>query len=148
MNSDFRDLLQAFEDQGVKYLVVGGYAAIHYSQPRYTKDIDLWVEPSLENAKKVLQAFYDFGLPVEGFDVQDLAQEGFQFFVGCPPCAFDFLTSVPGLNFEASWHRRTGSQEDDLTIWYLSKEDLIISKKVANRDQDLKDIDEIRRADS
>jgi hypothetical protein len=51
MNSDFKELLQVFADHEVRYLVVGGYAAIHYSQPRYTKDLDLWIEPTMENAR-------------------------------------------------------------------------------------------------
>ena len=61
MNSDFRELLQTFNDHGVRYLVVDGYAVIHHSQPRYTKVLDLWVEPTKDNARRVAQAFLEFG---------------------------------------------------------------------------------------
>jgi hypothetical protein len=64
MNSDFSELLQCFIKHRVRYLVVGGYAVIHYAQPRFTKDLDLWVEPSLANSRKVAAAFYEFGIPL------------------------------------------------------------------------------------
>jgi len=97
---------------------------------------------------KTLGAFLIFGLPFEGFSIEDMAETGFQFFVGCPPCAFDFLTSILGLEFQSAWKNRVASYEDEIPIWYLSKEDLITAKKAVARNQDLKDIDEIRRADS
>lgn len=148
MNSDFKELLQVFADLEVKYLIVDGYAAIHYSQPRYTKDLDLWVEPSMENAKKIAKAFSIFGLPMEGFTIDDLADTGFQFFVGLPPCALDFLTSIKALEFDSAWENRVTSKEADIPVWYLSKADLITAKKAVGRDQDLKDIEEITRAES
>lgn len=148
MNSDFKELLQVFNENGVKYLIVGGYAAIHYSQPRYTKDLDLWIEPSMQNAKKIAKSFHTFGLPFEGFTIEDLADTGFQFFVGCPPCAFDFLTSILSLEFPSAWKNRVASDEDGIPVWYVSKNDLITAKRAVARDQDLKDIEEIHRADS
>ena len=147
MNSDFKELLQVFNDHSVKYLIVGGYAAVHYSQPRYTKGLDLWIEPSIENARRIAKAFHTFGLPIEGFTIEDMADTGFQFFVGCPPCAFDFLTSILGLEFQPAWENRVASDEDGIPVWYLGKDDLIVAKKAVSRDQDLKDIEEIRRAD-
>lgn len=148
MNSDFKELLRVFSDHEDKYLIVGGYAAIQYSQPRYTKDLDLWIEPSSENARKIAKAFHVFGLPIEGFTIEDMADTGFQFFVGCQPCAFDFLTSILGLEFSSAWEKRVTSYEDGIPVWYVSKEDLIVAKKAVAREQDLKDIAEILRADS
>lgn len=116
MNSDFKELLQVFADLEVRYLVVGGYAAIHYSQPRYTKHLDLWIEPTMENARKIAKAFLDFGLPMEGFTIDDMADTGFQFFVGCPPCALDFLTSIKGLEFQPAWENRVSSEEDGIPV--------------------------------
>ncbi len=146
MNSDFKELLQVFADLEVRYLIVGGYAAIHYSQPRYTKDLDLWIEPTMGNARKIARAFLIFGLPMEGFTIDDMADTGFQFFVGCPPCAFDFLTSIKGLEFESAWENRVLSDEDGIPVWYASKNDIITAKKAVAREQDLKDIEEIQRA--
>ena len=148
MNSDFKELLQKFNEHKVEYMIVGGYAAIHYSQPRYTKDLDIWVRPARDNARRIAKAFAEFGLPMHNFTLDDLANEGFQFFVGVSPVAFDFLTTITGLQFDTAWENREPSDQDGISIWYVSKEDLITAKKAVGRDQDLHDIDEINRADS
>ena len=148
MNSDFRDLLRSLHECEVRYLVAGGYAVIHHSQPRYTKDIDIWLEPSAENARKLMRAFLQFGIPMIGVTEADFAQPGTQFNLGVPPCAVDLLTTIPGLEFEAAWANRVISEENDFPIYYLGKADLIKAKKKAGRPQDLADLDELRRADS
>jgi hypothetical protein len=148
MNSDFKELLQKFNDHEVEYMVVGGYAAIHYSQPRYTKDLDIWIRPSDENAVRVAKAFAEFGIPIIDFTIEDLAEKGFQFFVGVSPVAFDFLTTIKGLEFDEAWENREMSDQEGFPICYVGKNDLITAKKAVGRDRDLHDIEEIHRADS
>lgn len=148
MNSDFKDLLRILGEEGVRFLVVGGYAVIHHSQPRYTKDIDIWIEPSAPNAGLLMKAFQSFGLPMIDLNESDFAEAGTQYSVGVPPCEIDFLTSVPGLQFAECWDNRVVSQEGDFPIPYLGKTDLITAKQVAGRPQDLADLDELRRAES
>jgi len=148
MNSDFRDLLRSLHEYEVRYLVAGGYAVIHHSQPRYTKDIDIWLEPSAENARKLMRAFLKFGIPMIGVTEADFASPGTQFNLGVPPCAVDLLTTIPGLEFEVAWANRVISEENDFPIYYLGKADLIKAKKKAGRPQDLADLDELRRAGS
>lgn len=148
MNSDFKELLQVFSEHKVEYMVVGGYAAIHYSQPRYTKDLDIWIRPSEDNAIRIAQAFAEFGLPMHEFTLEDLAEEGFQFFVGVSPVAFDFLTTIKGLVFDEAWGNREKSDQEGFPIWYVGKADLITAKKAVGREQDLHDIDEMNRAGS
>ena len=148
MNSDFKELLQIFNAHEVEYMIIGGYAAIHYSQPRYTKDLDLWVRPTMENARRIAHAFVEFGLPMHNFTIDDLAHEGFQFFVGVSPVAFDFLTTIMGLEFDKAWENREESEEYGIPVLYLGKADLITAKKAVGREQDLHDIEEIYRADS
>ena len=147
MNSDFRDLLRVFAEHEVRYLVVGGYAAMLYSQPRFTKDIDLWLEPSPENSVRVLRSFAEFGLPLIDVERSDFENEGLQYMVGRSPVLFDFLTSVPGLEFEACWENRNIDGGEGFEISYLSKEALIAAKQNAGRPVDLQDLEEIRRAD-
>jgi hypothetical protein len=125
----------------------GGYAVIHHSQPRYTKEIDIWLEPTAENARKLMRAFRIFGIPMIGVRQEDFATPGTQFNLGVPPCEIDFLTTIPGLDFDSAWPNRVVSEEDDFPIYYLGKADLIIAKQTAGRLQDLADIEEIRRAD-
>ena len=99
MNSDFRELLQCFAKHRVRYLVVDGYAVIHYAQPRYTKDLDLWIEPSAANARKIATAFREFGIPLLEITDADLALLGTQFMLGRSPVMLSFLTSIPPLEF-------------------------------------------------
>ncbi len=147
MNSDFSDLLRLFDQHKIRYLIVGGYAAMLYSQPRFTKDLDIWLEPSAENAAKVVRAFHHFGMPLIDVTQADFEQESFQYMVGRAPVLFDFLTSLPGLSFASCWHHHTVDTEEGFDVHYLSKEALIKAKTLAGRIQDLADLDEIRRAD-
>jgi hypothetical protein len=148
MNSDFKDLLRSLHECDVRYLVAGGYAVIHHSQPRYTKDIDIWLEPTSENARKLMRAFRVFGIPMVGVTEEDFATPGTQFNLGVAPCEIDFLTTIPGLEFESAWSNQVISSENDFPIYYLGKADLIRAKQTAGRLQDLADIDELRRADA
>jgi hypothetical protein len=102
MNSDFRDALRALLESGARFLVVGGYAVIHYTQPRYTKDLDIWIEPSPANARAVARGLGEFGIPDLGITLADLAQPG----TGLPPNAIDFITTCSDSNFEKCWERR------------------------------------------
>jgi hypothetical protein len=146
MNSDFKDLLRVFVEEDVRFLVVGGYAVIHYAQPRYTKDLDLWIEPTKDNARKLMRAFHRFGLPLVDLEESDFAVPGTQFSVGVAPCEVDLLTSLPGLEFPSCWENREFSDQDGLAIPYLGKADLVTAKRIAGRPQDLADLEELIRA--
>ncbi len=146
MNSDFKDLLQILNEEQVEYLIVGGYAVIYHSQPRFTKDLDVWLRPSKENARRVAKAFYRFGIPFINVTIEDFADTGLQYAVGNEPCMIDFLTSIPGLNFDECWESKIEAIDKTLKILFLNKQDLIKSKQVAGRLQDLADIEELNRA--
>ena len=145
MNSDFKDLLQMLSDEEVEYLVVGGYAVIYHAQPRSTKDLDIWLNPTKENAQRVGRVFQKFGIPLIDVTLDDFANEGLQYAIGMPPSMIDFLTSIPGLKFQPCWEKRIQASNDEIDILFLSKQDLITAKKTAGRPQDLADIDELNR---
>ena len=94
MNSDFKELFQALNAQGVEYLIVGGYAVIFHTEPRFTKDLDIWIKPDPENAGKLMASFRQFGLPLVDIDESDFAVAGTQYMIGVPPVALDFLTTT------------------------------------------------------
>lgn len=148
MNSDFKDLLRLFAAHEVRYLVVGGYAVSHHAQPRFTKHLDLWIEPNRENAARVAAALHEFGIPLIEVTESDFAQEGLQFAVGMPPTQLDFLTTVPGLCFSDCWPNRNLVDIDGISVSYLSKPALITAKQTAGRAQDLADVEELQRADA
>lgn len=140
MNSDFKDLLRTLNEQNVEYLIVGGYAVIFHSEPRFTKDLDLWVKPDSENARRLMAAFRQFGMPLIDIDEADFANPGTQYMMGIPPVALDFLTSIGSLSFGDCWNRRVVDDIDKIPVNYVGREDLIESKKIADRDQDRIDV--------
>ncbi|MBS1854209.1 MAG: hypothetical protein JST11_02505 [Acidobacteria bacterium] len=141
MNSDFEELLRAFNDNSVRYLVVGGYAVMLYSEPRYTKDLDIWVEASEENARCVFRALAGFGAPLSGLAPEDFAREGFFYQMGIPPARVDILMSVDGLRFDEAWPNRHEATLGDVRTWFIGRQDLIRNKRSTGRHIDLHDAD-------
>jgi hypothetical protein len=146
MNSDFRDLLRILAEEKVELLVVGGYAVIHHTQPRYTKDLNIWIKPCRENARRVAHAFLHFGVPMIEDTEEDFAKEGLQYAIGMPPSQIDFLTSLPGVAFDAAWKDHVVAQCEGVSVSFLGIPQLIVAKTHAGRPQDLADLDELRRA--
>ena len=139
MSSDFEDLLRVFNANGVKYLVVGGHAVMLYTEPRYTKDLDLWIEASDENARKVFEALSGFGAPLSGLSAGDFAREGFFYQIGLPPVRVDILMSIDGLRFEDAWPNRQEAELGHQKAWFISRQDLIRNKRASGGHIDLHD---------
>jgi hypothetical protein len=145
MNSDFKELLTILNECRVDYMVVGGYAFIHYAEPRYTKDIDLWIEPTLENSKRLRDALMRFGAWVEGMTLEHFSTERTMFQIGLPPCRVDFLTSIPGLKFRSAFASRKIANIEELDVPLVSLADLITAKRTSGREQDLRDLESLER---
>ena len=141
VNSDFSDLLRIFNTHNVKYLVIGGYAVVQYAEPRFTKDLDVLISTDTVNAEAVYNALREFGAPLAGLTPKDFSEEGFFFQMGVPPIRVDVLMGIPGINFEDCWGRRMEVDFDGLKVVFISKNDLIASKRAAGRPQDLIDAD-------
>lgn len=148
VNSDFKELLRIFNDYSVKYLVVGGYAVIKYAEPRYTKDIDLWISAERDNAIAVYQALRAFGAPLAGLTTDDFAREGYFYQMGVAPVRVDILMSIPGLKFKEAWERREVVDFDGVMMSFISKQDLITSKIASGRPQDLIDAQLLKEAEA
>ncbi|MCI0560748.1 MAG: nucleotidyltransferase [Nitrososphaera sp.] len=140
MNSDFKDLLKLFNDYHVRYLVIGGYAVIQYTEPRYTKDLDVWVSTERENARAVFEALREFGAPLAGMTEEDFTQEGHVYQLGVAPVRIDILMSVTGLTFEEAWGNRVEVDFEGILVMFISKQDLITIKLATGRPQDLIDV--------
>jgi hypothetical protein len=141
VNSDFSDLLRIFNARKVEYLIIGGYAYIQYAEPRYTKDLDLWISTEPENAKQVYQALQEFGAPLTDLTEKDFSEEGYFYQMGVPPVRVDILMGIPGHNFKQAWGNRVEVDFDGLLVPFISKEDLIVAKRASGRPQDLIDAD-------
>ena len=141
VNSDFSDLLRIFNDHGVRYMVIGGYAVVQYAEPRFTKDLDVLISTDTANAQAVYSALREFGAPLAGLTSKDFAEEGFFFQIGVPPVRVDVIMGIPGIQFEECWNRRAVVDFEGLNVVFISKQDLIASKRAAGRPQDLIDAD-------
>ena len=121
VNSDFGDLLKLFNANNVKYLVIGGYAVIQYAEPRFTKDLHLWISTDTRNAAAVYRALLAFGAPLAELTEADFAQEGYFYQMGVPPVRVDILMGVPGLEFIEAWSRRVIVEFDGLPVPFILK---------------------------
>lgn len=146
-NRDFRDLLAAFSAHDVRFLIVGGYAVTFHSRPRFTKDLDLWVDPTPENSQRVAAALSAFGAPLQAHGVvaQDFTVRGTVYQLGMQPNRVDVLTAIEGLEFGPCHARRVDARFGDVPVAYLSRDDLITNKRAVGRPQDLLDADELER---
>ncbi len=147
VNSDFSDLLKIFNDNNVKYLVIGGYALIQYAEPRYTKDIDLWISTNKTNATAVFKSLKEFGAPLANMTEADFSEEGYFYQMGMPPVRVDILMGIPGVEFDDAWLRRMEVDFDDLPVAFISRADLIKAKRAAGRPQDLIDVESLLQVD-
>jgi hypothetical protein len=144
VNQDFRDLLRAFNEENVRYLIVGGYALIKYTEPRFTKDLDIWVSPDRNNAKRVFSALTKYGAPLSSMTASDFTRSGFFFTMGIAPNRIGILFDLTGLGFETAWERREPAVVGDMTTNFLARVDLIINKEAVGRKQDLADVEKLR----
>ena len=146
ISSDYRDLLSIFNAAGVRYLIVGGYAVMIHTEPRYTKDLDLWIDRSTANAEALFKALARFGAPLKGLRPADFTEPGVFYQIGMEPVRIDIMTSVSGLEFASAWEHKLIVDFDGESAGVLSQEDLLLSKKAADRLRDRKHIRSLQKA--
>lgn len=141
LNEDYKDILQCLLTEKVEFLLIGAYAMAIYGYPRATKDIDLWIYASTENAPRVIRALASFGAPMQQVTQSDFEQIGAIFQIGVAPRRVDLTTLVHGPRFEDAWANRNSIEIDSMLIPVIAKQDLIENKRAAGRPQDLLDAD-------
>ena len=145
--SDFGAMLRCLNACGARYLVVGGYAVMRHTEPRFTKDLDLWIDNSRANTKRVFKALGLFGAPLAGLSAQDLEKPELVLQIGLAPVRVDFLTTLPGLEFRAAWRNRDTFRWEGVRTHFISKADLIQAKRLAGRPQDRRDLRSLMKSD-
>jgi hypothetical protein len=146
INSDFRDLLERFVAAQVRFLVVGGYAVIKYTEPYYTKDLEIWIEAERENAHRTLAVLKEFGAPVADVKAEDLLNPDLMYQVGVDPVRVDVMCAVLGLSFAEAWAHRGTADFDGLPVPILSLRDILAAKKAAGRPKDRIQIRQLEKA--
>jgi hypothetical protein len=147
LNDDFKDLLLAFSSEQVEFLIVGAYALAFHGLPRATGDIDVWVNPTPENAARVHHALRAFGAPLDaaGLVEADWTNPDLVYQIGVPPRRIDVLTGVSGIGFDAAWATRESARLSGHLVGFLGREALIQNKRAAGRLKDLADIENLDR---
>jgi hypothetical protein len=142
---DFLDLLTALNAAEARYLLVGGHAVAFHGVPRATKDIDVWIEASDENAARVMVALRAFGAPLGDLAEGDLARPGRGFRMGEPPFRIEVLTEISGVAFQDAWPRREQTAIDGIPLQVIGRADLLDNKRAAGRNRDLADVEALGR---
>jgi predicted nucleotidyltransferase len=146
MPKDLKELLRAFNDHAVKYLIVGGYAFGVHAEPRATKDLDLFIRADEENSQALFRALAQYGAPLGGFSPADF-MDGTVFQIGQPPARVDILQHIDGIGFDEAWESRIeGVVDGEIRTSVISKNDLIRNKLASGREQDILDVKKLRAA--
>jgi hypothetical protein len=138
---DFEELFAAFNARNVKAVIVGGYAFAFHAKPRYTKDIDVFVEPTAANAANLLAALNDFGFGGLGLTLDDFSSAGQTVQLGMPPTRIDLLTVIDGVTFDEAWAGRVAGRYGEQPVQYIGRAELIRNKRASGRPQDLVDLE-------
>ena len=147
LNEDFRDLLVLLADAAVEFVIVGAYALAFHGAPRASGDIDLFVRPTLDNARRLVGALVRFGAPLEsaGVTAADFVQPGAVYQLGLPPRRIDLLTEISGVTFDEAWASRTAADIDGRTVAFIGRAALLRNKEASGRPKDIADVARLRK---
>ena len=143
LSKDLREFIELLNSKKVKYLIVGGYAVAYHGHPRFTGDIDFFVESSPGNASLLEDILRTFGFADLGMSKEDFLKPEQVIQLGRPPNRIDILTSISGVNFSEAWNTKTTADFDGLPVFIISKKFLIQNKKTVQRAQDIADLNKI-----
>jgi len=143
ISSDYKDLFKTLNRHKVKYMVIGAYAVTFYTEPRFTKDLDIWVDNDIANAERLHKALTSFGAPLTGISIRDFTNEKMVYQIGVAPVRIDILMGLSGLKFETAWKNRKRTDYDRVPINILGIKELIYSKKKTKRGQDILDVEKL-----
>ena len=144
LNQDFREFIESLNANAVRYLVIGGYAVAFHGYPRYTKDIDIWIEMSPANAAGMARALEQFGFGSLGLQEADFLVPDQIIQLGYPPNRMDIITTPPGVEFAQCYEKRVEVDLDGVMVTFIDLENLKHSKKASGRLQDLADIENLQ----
>ena len=123
----------------VKYVIVGGYAVAFHGRPRFTGDVDVFVESSIDNSARIIDVLKTFGFGELVVKAEDLRQDDLVLQLGFPPNRIDLMTSIDGVKFDQAWATRVEAMVDDLPMCFISRELLIQNKRASGRQKDIAD---------
>ena len=141
VNRDFKEFLELFTENGVEYLIIGGYALAFHGVPRFTGDIDIFINRSRENANRILECLDEFGFAQIGLQLADFTEADQVVELGYPPVRIDIITSIDGVTWDDAWNNRVQAAYGDVPVLFISREDFIKNKLATGKKQDLADLE-------
>lgn len=144
IEKDFKEFIGSLNKNKVRYLIVVGFAYSFHAEPRFTKDIDIFIQTSVANAKKTLKTIEEFGFKNSGLKTEDFLTPDQIVQLGKAPVRIDIPTSIKGVRFEAAWKNRKLGKYGDLPAYFISKNDLIRNKLALKRPQDMADVERLK----
>jgi predicted nucleotidyltransferase len=148
MSEDFADFLKLLSDKNVDYVLVGGYAVVHYGYVRNTGDMDIWVRSAADNLRRTAEALEELGYVPREQTLPYLAKPNKILRMGIPPFRLEVSTSTDGVDFDDCYTRRVALKVNDVPVSMISFEDLIKNKKASGRLKDLADVEELLKVNS
>ncbi|HXV65052.1 MAG TPA: hypothetical protein VEK15_30435 [Vicinamibacteria bacterium] len=147
LNEDFRDLLLAFADGNVEFVIVGAFAVAYHGVPRGTGDMDVFVKASPDNSRRVFGALVRFGAPLEsaGVKPEDFETPGMVYQIGQPPRRIDVLTEISGVSFEEAWATRRTTEIQGRSVAFIGRDELLRNKEATGRPKDLADLSRLKK---
>jgi hypothetical protein len=138
---DYEEFLSLLNKHKVRYCIIGAFALAFHARPRYTQDIDILVEASTDNAKKILKVLDEFGFGSLNPTAEDLTAEGNIIQLGYEPVRIDIMTPIKGLDFSEVWRKHVTGPFGQQTVNYIDRQNLIKLKKISDRIQDKADLE-------
>ena len=145
VSPDYEELFSTLNAYKIKYLVVGAHAVVFYTQPRFTKDLDVWVPTALNDSQRVYDALKAYGAPLRDLTPKSFAKPGIILQIGVAPVRVDIMTDVPGVGVEEAWKSRVKSRYGITSIYVLGLSELIKAKQASGRPQDKLDLAKLRK---
>src|SRR3954453_3065397 len=143
----YSELLRILNEHEVEYLIVGGYAVMKYTEPRYTKDLDIWVHNSPRNSIRIYQALASFGAPLnhDGVTPETFTKDKVVYQIGVAPVRIDISTHIDGVSFDTAWQGRVQGNIFGVVVHFISLSDLITNKLSTGRSTDLEHVQDLKR---
>lgn len=148
LSLDFNAFIDVCKRHGVRFVIVGGYALAAHGHARMTKDLDVFVEATNENAAALMAALTEFGFGGIGLESSDFTAPGVVIQLGYPPARIDLLTSIDAVSFAEAFDQHVEFDVDGRPVPFIGREQLIANKEATGRLQDLADVERLRSVDS
>jgi hypothetical protein len=138
---DFNEFCGLLNDHGVEFVIVGAYALAFHGAPRFTGDLDIFVQPTEENGRRLAAAIAAFGFPTDAFSPSDVAGGRKIIQMGLEPVQIHVMSDLSGVSWEDVWSTRVPGRCGDHDVFFIGRAAFIRNKKASGRLQDLADVE-------